>query len=470
MGIAKIQIKILPDHVFPRDVNVLMSRPLVQMLGLVNAPFWITFGSAAETGYFAVTSDRSMVLRVRAQLATRLHLPNTLNLHAQYDINSRHLQLGPMLGIMIDPTPLHDQPTFGNTGKFLEECCQAGMQQGIYLIIFPPEKVSLEKQTIQGWTYMKGKWQRNTVPFPNAIYNRILSRKQEQITSVQTILQRLMRNHRIPIFNEKFLNKQEVYDVLSTDEIMKSMLPETHHFQTSKLKEMVQKYSTLFLKPTNGSLGGGIIRVTRSAPTWIVQSTTNTGILTRKFSKFVELKRALVGRIGKQKYLIQQGLSLILFQKRPVDFRVLVQKNRQGQWSITSSVGRIANDQQIVSNLARGGTIRKANELLSELEIPSKPSIQQIRNAALLIAETFEKKAAGHFAELGIDLGVDHNGKIWLIEINSKPSKSDDSIVANPNMITRPSVKKLLDYTLYLSGVSQTRVPKKKVSKRRLRR
>lgn len=468
MGIAKIQIQILPDHVFPRNVNLLMSRPLIQMLGLVHSPFWITFGSAAETGYFAVTTDRSMVLRVRAQLATRLNLPNINTLHAQYDIHNQRLQLGPMLGIMIDPTPLHDQPNFRNMGKFLEECCEAGMQQGIYLVIFPPEQVSLDKRTIRGWTYTKGKWQLNTLPFPNVIYNRIHSRKQEQITSVQSIIQRLMKNHRIPIFNEKFLNKQEVYDVLSTDETMNSMLPETHLFQTSTLKEMVQKYSTLFLKPTNGSLGGGIIRVTRSTPMWIVQSTTSTGTQTRKFSKYIELKRALVGRIGKQKYLIQQGLSLVLFQKRPVDFRVLVQKNRQGQWSITSSVGRIANDQQIVSNVARGGTIRKANELLNELELPVKPSIQQIRNVALQIAQTFEQNAAGHFAELGIDLGVDHDGKIWLIEINSKPSKSDDTIVANPNMTTRPSVKKLLDYTLYLSGVSQTRVPKKNVLKRRL--
>ena len=53
-------------------------------------------------------------------------------------------------------------------------------------------------------------------------------------------------------------------------------------------------------------------------------------------------------------------------------------------------------------------------------------------------------------AELGIDLAIDVHGKIWLIEINSKPSKTDDTVI-NPNSHFRPSVLRLIDYVLYLS-------------------
>jgi hypothetical protein len=78
----------------------------------------------------------------------------------------------------------------------------------------------------------------------------------------------------------------------------------------------------------------------------------------------------------------------------------------------------------------------------------------EIKMVALEIAKAFERLAEGHFAELGIDLAIDTQGKIWLIEINSKPSKTDDT-VTNPALTTRPSVMRLLDYVLYLSGMDE---------------
>lgn len=470
MGFAKVKVQILPDQVFPQEINMIMSRPLIDDLGIKNTPFWITFGSQSETAHLAAVPGKSKIIRIHSKLASQLKITNIPSIYAKFDPQTRRLRLGPILGIMINPTPLHDQPDFGVMGKFLEECSYAGMQKGAQVIIFPPEQVSLEKRTIRGWGLSKGKWRVITSPLPDAVYNRILSRKLERIPSVQQTLHQLSKVNNIPVFNEKFLNKQEVFDVLQVDDSIRNMLPETVVYKNNSLREMAQKYVTLYLKPTNGSLGSGIIRIKRLSSGWVVQSTTASGTSSRKFSKFSELVRVLSHKIKKQSYLIQEGIDLVKLQNRPVDFRVLVQKNRQGEWSITSSVGRIANSQQIVSNVARGGTIRKAHEVLAELAIKKKPTIQQIRNTALQIAKTFEQKAEGHFAELGIDLALDRKGKIWLIEINSKPSKTDDSLITNSPMITRPSVTKLIDYTLFLSGVSQTRFPKMNGTKRRLRR
>jgi glutathione synthase/RimK-type ligase-like ATP-grasp enzyme len=226
---------------------------------------------------------------------------------------------------------------------------------------------------------------------------------------------------------------------------------------------MLQRYPILYLKPANGSLGGGIIRLIRQNGRIIYQSTTPSGTLTRLTHSLYHMNQILKQRIKKQSYLIQQGLNLVKCEGRPVDFRVLVQKNRSGNWTITSAVGRIANNQHIVSNLAKGGTIRKASDLLKELKQIRKPSISQLRKKALEIAKTFESLADGHFAELGIDLAIDQKGDIWLLEINSKPSKTDDSMISSTNS-TRPSVYRLMEYTHFLTGLKEPTLFKTKKS------
>ncbi len=74
------------------------------------------------------------------------------------------------------------------------------------------------------------------------------------------------------------------------------------------------------------------------------------------------------------------------------------------------------------------------------------------------MANTFEELVDGHYAELGIDLAVDKSGKIWLLEINFKPSKTDDTVI-NPSLTTRPSVIRLIEYTLYLTRFAHARGP-----------
>lgn len=456
MGLTKVQIQVSPERQFPDNVNMVMSRTLAQKLEIRSQPFWVTFGSAADTATLAFSRTNSNLIRINSRLASSLRMTNQSLINAHFDPYSLRLRFGPLLGILINTQPQGKQEhIFGAMTKFLDECVVAGQAHGLRVAIFDPGQIQLESKSIQAWIREKGKWIRSVLPFPDVIYNRITSRKVEQEETLQNKLERLRTYHRIPIFNEKFLNKYQVYQILIKDEQMRHMLPETHPFHVHRLKEMFHRYPVLYLKPNNGSLGSGIIRVSKGKGVWVYQSATPNGTLTRTTRTLAEMAKILARRIGRQSYLIQQGLNLIKYENRQVDFRVLVQKNKQGEWQITSTVGRIANDQHIVSNLASGGTIRKAADVLAELgDIPNKPSITWLRNVSLEISKAFDRLAEGHFAELGIDLAIDRNGKIWLIEINSKPSKTDDT-VTNPTLPTRPSVTRLIEYIYFLTGLNQ---------------
>lgn len=467
MGFARIVIQIVSERVFPAESNLILSQNTANRLRLPHHPVWITFGSATDTAFIRATPNQTPLVRISSRLAEQLKLSHQQTLNAYYDPSTRRLRLGPLLGVLMNRNVEgSENQLFGLMGDFLQECALAAMQKGMAFTVFPAEQVQLTEQAVRGWVYHNQSWELVTSPVPDVIYNRITSRRIERQPRVQQVLKSFLQSQRVHFFNETFLDKQQMYDMLSKDPSVRTLLPMSVPYHVSRLKPMLNKYPFLYLKPVNGSLGQGIIRLSLVRGKWVLQQSETTGTVTRVFPHAKEAIRYLQRKVSGSRYMIQRGLNLVTHDGRPVDFRVLVQKNGQGSWSITSTVARVANDQHIVSNLARGGTLRKAGEILAEISIPNKPDLKQIRECALEVAHAFEREAQGHFAELGIDLVLDQKGTLWLLELNSKPSKTGDTINVPTSGATRPSVSRLLDYTLYLTGWAS--ILSKSISKRPL--
>ncbi len=459
MGLAKVQIQIMPQQQFPHHIDLVMSQALARKLEIRTPFIWLAFGSAVAKGRVAFGQMNKSLIRISSNLAEQLKINHQPWIRAHFDTHSLRLRFGPVFGILINAHPQehHAQP-FGLMTKFINECCAAGLSKGIRIAVFTPEHLDLKRNESTAWIKQKRHWRSTTYPLPDVIYNRITSRRIEQEEVLQKKLS-LIRNHfRIPLFNERFLDKYQVYQILDKNERIRNQLPRTYLFRDKKSLTLFKQYPVVYLKPTNGSLGSGIIKITRTRDGWIYQASTSVGTVQRTLKSNFKMIQFLQQKIGKKPYIAQQGLRLMKFGNRPVDFRILVQKRREGIWKITSAVARIANSQHIVSNLARGGTIRKAGDVLRELPYPQKPTLAKMRVTALNIAKAFEQSAEGHFAELGIDLAIDTHGKIWLIEINSKPSKTDDTVV-NPTSHFRPSVLHLIEYVLYLTNKGKYSLP-----------
>lgn len=453
MGHARIMIQILPERYFPPQVNMIVSQSLANRLQLPKHPIWAAFGTAADITFISTIQNQTPLVRIHSRLAEKLRITNQHHLNIRYDARNGALHFGPFLGILInEDVQGNSKQKFGMMARFLEECAQACASKGVALIVFPPEGIHLSKRTVRGWSYQGKKWELIEAPLPDTVYNRITSRRIERRQALQQKLSILRNIHQIPVFNETFLNKQQVHNLLTKDANMRPLLPETHPYHPKRLRIMLNRHRIVYLKPTNGSLGQGIIRVTAVDGKWVCQYTEAASAVTRIFPRADEAFRHLRQRVAgsRSRYLIQQGLNLVKWDGRPVDFRVLIQKNGKGIWSVTSTVARVANDQNIVSNLARGGTLRKAGEVLAAVQAKNKPTLQQIRNKALSIVEAFERLSQGHYAELGVDLVLDQQGQLWLLELNSKPSKTDETV--NPSTVIRPSVNRLVDYVSYITG------------------
>ncbi|MNE20779.1 Endospore coat-associated protein YheD [compost metagenome] len=337
---------------------------------------------------------------------------------------------------------------------FCKELVNACQRQGAYVYFFTPNHISSSSKNLTAWVY-GDKWTQIEVPAADVFYNRLTSRKLENKPSVQHFLKEVKSKYGSHFFNEKFLDKTEVFDALSRDHTLSRYLPESHSLRKfAVLKTMCAKYPSVFLKPIRGSLGKGIIRVSKlDGGAYQTLATVVGGTKRQSYSSLAKLYSSLSGKMKFTRYQIQQGLSLIEIDRRPVDFRALVQKNLNGKWSVTSIVARTAGSQHFVSNLARGGSLSTVKEAAFRSSLPAgiKAKIgTRLRTAALDIAQGVDSQIPSHFGELGIDLAVDTNGRIWLLEVNSKPSKNDNTPIGGSKI--RPSVKQVIDYARYLSG------------------
>ena len=254
-------------------------------------------------------------------------------------------------------------------------------------------------------------------------------------------------------FNPSFLNKWKVYQLLVTDPILNRYLPETRLLTIESFKEMLQKHSTLFVKPSNGSLGKGIIKVTRNK-----NGTMDFVIYGRgKVKNHAETPEGFfkkTARIrGDKSYIVQQGIRLAVYRGSTFDLRIIYQKNREGKWQQGKKFVRVAPRGSSISNLSSGGRVEISRRILHYL-FNSKDKVnskfEEVKGLCLQTAVILEEKSGGIYGELGMDIGIDKNGALWLIEVNSKPRKTTESEFSTAVM--RRTFKRPLEFASFLAG------------------
>ncbi|MCZ8521326.1 MULTISPECIES: YheC/YheD family endospore coat-associated protein [Paenibacillus] len=219
---------------------------------------------------------------------------------------------------------------------------------------------------------------------------------------------------------------------------LSSYVPATYRLTRSRLLAMLARYGMLYLKPDRGSLGIGVMRVEKRGRAFLYQS----GVQSCSFTAFEDMFQSLQRRIGSRPYLIQKGISLLAYEGRPFDFRVMIQKNPSGAWESTGIVGRVAHPHKVVTNGSQGGTIYPARDLL-------RPKAGTKRAAGLLQQmDRLARRTAAEFSriypamnELGLDIAIDRNLAPWILEVNTRPDPCPFTKLDN-----KDSIRKMIAY------------------------
>ncbi|WP_246021797.1 YheC/YheD family protein [Paenibacillus zeisoli] len=217
-------------------------------------------------------------------------------------------------------------------------------------------------------------------------------------------------------------------------------IPETRKFSVEDLRAMIHQYGLIYIKPDRGTYGNGVMsaeyylaapekngeieneaNLVKESPA--PQYKLRFGIQSQIYNTFEELHSALMDKIKKRDYLIQQGIHLLTYHRRKFDIRVLVQKNLKREWETTGYIARLGALQKIITNHHGGGTSYPVEQLLS-------PHMDE-RQLELLLSELRQigtqvgyqlQHAYPRLKELGLDIAVDAEFKAWILEVNTLPA------------------------------------------------
>jgi len=454
MSKTKVKVMSIPTEA-PADSHTLwVSSKLLRKWGLASRQS-VNLRFGAFRSYVKIEPvQKPGLVRVSGSLASNMGLGRGAMLRASFRTSSQTISVGPVIGVIMSrASPQDTNRPFGDTTTFCRELVAAAKKEGAFVYFFTPADIGASHSTISGWTYDKG-WKRGEFPMPDVLHNRLTSRKYEKMESVQKLFHEAKTRHGTHVFNEKYLDKTEVFAALKQEPSVQKHLPESHAFTGyDVLKAMAARHRILFLKPIRGSLGKGIIRVARTETgVYACHYSEDNGTRRITYPSLAKVYAAVSPRMRRQRFQIQQGLLLASVGGRPIDFRALVQKGSTGQWGVTSIVGRIAGPNHFVSNLAKGGTIASMKDAIQRSDLPigrRAAAMASLRKAAVDIAKGVDNAIDAHFGELGVDLAVDKAGRVWLLEVNSKPSKNDNTQLTEGKI--RPSVKTLVQYARYLA-------------------
>lgn len=328
-----------------------------------------------------------------------------------------------------------------------------GRKIGLEVYVFTPMDVYDSKKMIHALVYdpKKRSWSRQWRSFPNMIFDRCRIQRNHRFEQLKKFRSRYAH---LNYLNRPLRDKWTVYQMLLRKSKFRAHLPKTFMLQSSSdAFNLLSEYSSVYVKPINGTGGRGIVRVEKlGKDLYLIQGRKqNRSIIPAQKLHKSRLGTFLVNWRGSGRFLVQQGIQIKLPSGKVHDYRMLVQKNGRGEWEVTGCAGRIGAPRSVTSNLHGGGRAVSMKTLLAQ-SISSDEKRQEVRRTAeklsLEIAAYLES-SIGALCELALDLAIDKNGHVYLLEVNPKPAR-EVFIQSGDLEVYRRAIIKPLEYALWM--------------------
>lgn len=217
------------------------------------------------------------------------------------------------------------------------------------------------------------------------------------------------------VFPYRHLSKWDQYRLARQDPVLRPHLPETARVEGPEdVTRMLERHGTVVLKPAASSRGRGISFVRQ----------TGQGRELVPGGRTAETVACPPGdwqaAIQPGQYLCQQAIPLAEVEGRPFDIRVQIQKDGSGRWTCSGMACRLAREGSLLVNLGQGAEPLRLEEALARSFGDALPPADVRREAARLALRVGRCMDGGqaHLGELGTDLALDRQGRLWFVEVN----------------------------------------------------
>lgn len=216
-------------------------------------------------------------------------------------------------------------------------------------------------------------------------------------------------------------------------------LPVTRRLSKESFYALLGKYGMVYVKPSGGSRGVGIVKVWQAGGRVYLKHTVRaTQSFATSHDAFSYLNRHRAGKAC----IVQRGIALAKVKGRPFDIRVMMQRTSPGgEWKYSGMLAKVAGPASVVTNVALSkGYVLTVEDALQKSLGWSNRQIEQcigeLKRLGGIAAKHFDSYQK--YRELGFDVAVDEQGKIWLIEENTAPSHPlFRHLKQNPSMYQR---------------------------------
>jgi hypothetical protein len=371
-------------------------------------------------------------------------------------------QLRPTIGILTAVTHPSAKAPFGSRTAFIRQLYRAASTKA-NCYVFTPQNINWLTGTVHAWAYSPtAGWHRRTASLPDVVYNRLPSRSAERSEPIARLRANLS-DRNIPFFNWGFFEKHDIHERLTPIPSMQTYIPETIVAPTdSEIRQLLRTHKHIYIKPVHGSLGIGIYRISYAPDDgYLVRYRTQGRVRVLHWDRLQGVMRFIHRRSGSlYNYIAQQGISLSELEGAAVDFRFHMNKSSANKWVVAGIGAKRAARGGVTTHIHSGGSLYRPEHALSRMFPAERATalLEEAKVAAVDIAETVERNYPHLLGELGLDIGIDRNGRIWLFEVNSKPGRS---IFSHPALRTdgQNTMWHLINYCLYLGRKRTSRRP-----------
>lgn len=285
---------------------------------------------------------------------------------------------------------------------------------GIDIVVFAIEDVHARRRTLKGYVPTRQGWRTYRGPIPLVVHKRVLFRENAPLIKLRS----LHRRGHVFINPLQIQNKRRMNEVLGRARSVAPHLPPTGPYSWRRLSRMLDAGESAVLKPKVGSLGQGILRVLALDAGRVELCRKRRRELGR-----AALRRRLKVLVSPKRYLLQRYIPLALYQNRPFDLRVPVQRDGQGRWVVPGFVAKVAGAHPFLTNMAQGGRALPGTPVIEAAFGKEASAVEQrVRRLAHNVARAVSKRHP-YAADLGLDIGIDQDGMPWLLEVNTRDQR-----------------------------------------------
>lgn len=283
----------------------------------------------------------------------------------------------------------------------------------IQFFYFTLEDVDIKREKINGKSLRNGSWVNKEFDYPTIIDNEPMNKLNNEIYTIlkqKSIFTTKPIGSKSKVFNLLYKNQEDFKDILIPYKIVKDK---------QDVLTLIKNWKTVLLKPSISNQGRNIFAIERVEKGFnFIDDNKKTFVFEENF------EQEIYNIVLSKEYICQPFIISKTKEGNPFDVRLHVRKNSKGEWSKVKIYPRIGLGKNITANISQGGATSLIVPFLKDQYKNNWKEIKKkIDTLCLNFPNKFEKMYSYKFDALGIDLGIDLNGKLWLFEVNTYPGQ-----------------------------------------------